>query len=443
VQRKANGASNLYGRYILSLRGTQEHFQIEALPVADHSTITLSCDGLRWDVSCNQVDAQAVSRLLPNLLDFCTAGAIATQESSGLVLVQREEDRVLLAASSIFAQPGKIAIRCLPMPKMIPTDFLFASNDQSAATKQNFAVFSQWLGVLLPHAAPGTMLFVKLDPSALWFMRFPLTSYIRFQLGEFTNFININWIVTDRSFSEVVYSRDQLRKGLGDLATLLRGTVIIVNRYAHHIKSIFGPQVIEAVEILRLFLGRLKDVQVKQEQYTLRFVIDPVAHEIMELLLDKTTRFVFADFHTVAGKWQLGDYRERGDPPEIPLGAVDFSLLKDKLQHVQLLRIFHCNSAFVFDQLSDNAPDDGAQPAAPDTTVRQLLESGAQIVEGGITTESFFEFFYSVIQLLFSTSLYFVLKSASLSDPSFGFTGAVARCNKLLRARGFDSISVS
>jgi len=122
---------------------------------------------------------------------------------------------------------------------------------------------------------------------------------------------------------------------------------------------------------------------------------------------------------------------------------VDFSPLQGKLQHVQLLRIFHCNSAFALDELNDDAPDDGTQPAAPDTIVRQLLESGAQIVEGGITTESFFEFFYSVIQLLFSTGLYFVLESASLSDPSFSLSGAIARCNKLLMARGFDPISVS
>jgi len=443
VQRKADRASNLYGRYVLSLRGTQEHFQVEALPAADHSTLTLACGGWHWNVSRDKGDKQALSRLLPNLLDFCMAGAMDSQESPGLALVQRERDQVSLATSSIFVRPGKITMRSLPMPKMIPTDFLFASKDQSAATRQSFAVFSQWLGALLPDATPGTMLFVKLSPSALWFMRFPLTSYIRFRFGEFTNFTNINWIVTDRSFSEVVYSRDQLRRSLADLVTLLRGTVIIVNRYAHHIKSIFGPQIIEAVEILGLFLGRLKDVRVGQEQYTLRFVIDPGAREIMELLLDQTTRFVFADFHTVSGKWQLGDYRENGIRPEIPLGAVDFSPLRGKLEHVQLLRIFHCNSAFVFDELSDDAPDHGAQPAAPDTIVRQLLESGAQIVEGGITTESFFEFFYSVIQLLFKTGLYFVLESTSLSDPSFSLSGAIARCNKLLRARGFDLILVS
>lgn len=441
--QKAVAGADLYGRYILSLRDTHEHFQVEALPAADHSTLTLSCGGRHWDVSCAQRDTHALSRLLPNLLDFCMAGAIDSQESPGLVLVHREGDQVLLAASSIFVRPGKIAIRCLPMPKTIPTDFLFVSKDQSAATRQSFAVFSQWLGALLPNAAPGTMLFVKLSSSALWFMRFPLTSYVRFRLGEFPNFTNINWIVTDRSFSEVVYSRDQLRKGLGDLVTLLRGTVIIVNRYAHHIKSIFGPQITEAVEILSLFLGRLKDVRVGQEQYTLRYVIDPGAQQIMELLLDQTTRFVFADFHTVSGKWQLGDYRKNGIRPEISLGAVDFGPLKGKLQHVQLLRIFHCNSAFVFNELSDNAPDEGAQPAAPDTIVRLLLESGAQIVEGGITTESFFEFFYSVVQLLLSTGLYFVLESSSLEDPSFSLSGAVARCNKLLRARGFDPISVS
>ena len=261
VQRKAGEAGNLYGRYVLRLRGTQEHFQIEVLPAADQSTITLSCCGLRWNVSCDQDDAQLLPHLLPNLLDFCMAGAMDSQESPGLVLVQREEDRVLLAASLIFAQSEKIAIRSLPIPKTIPTDFLSVYKDQSAAiaaTRQSFGVFSQWLGALLPDAVAGTMLFVKLGSSALWFMRFPLTSYIRFQLGEFTNFININWIVTDRSFSEVVHSRGQLRKGLGDLATLLRGTVIIVNRYAHHIQSIFGPQIIDAVEILNLFLSRLR-----------------------------------------------------------------------------------------------------------------------------------------------------------------------------------------
>ena len=184
-------------------------------------------------------------------------------------------------------------------------------------------------------------------------------------------------------------------------------------------------------------------MRVGREQYTLRFVIDPGAQEIMELLLDQTTRFVFADFHTVSGKWQLGDYRKNGVRPEISLGVVDFSPLQGKLQHVQLLRIFHCNSVFAFDESSNDAPGEGAQPAAPDTIVRQLLESGAQIVEGGITTESFFEFFYSVIQLLFNTGLYSVLESSSLSDPSFSLSGAIARCNELLSKRGFDPISVS
>ena len=446
VQRVSGGATDLYGQYVLGLTGTPERFHVEVLPAADSFALALSCDGWHWNVSCETDVAQVLPRLLPNLLDFCVAGAMHSQESSSLVLVQRNGDHVLLVTSSIFVQPGKIAIRRLSMPKTIPTDFLSIDKDQLVATRESFAAFSHWLGTLLPDSdLTGPMLLlVKLSPSALWFMRFPLTSYIRFHLGEFANFTNINWIVTDRSYSEVVYSRDQLRRDLSELATLLRGTVIIVNRYAHDTKRSFGSQIAEAIEILHVFLSRLKDVRVMQEQYTLRSVFNPSAQGVIELLLDRTTRFVFADFHTVSGKWQPGDHREGSAvSPGAPLEAVDLSPLRGKLHHIRLLRIFHCNSAFLFDQSSDHAPDEGAQPADRNTIVRQLLESGAQIVEGGITTESFFEFFYSVIQLLLNTGLYYVLESTSLEDPSFSLSAAVVRCNRLLMARGFDPISVS
>jgi hypothetical protein len=444
-EKTEQGSADLAGRYVFSLKGASEPFQVQVRSSADRRfPIALSCNNLEWSISCDPENCHILPRLLPSLLDSCVAGALASGELPVFLAVQDDGDFVWLATSSMSKQRGEITIKRLRSPQTVPTDFLLANaRDQEGQIKESFQIFSQWCGPLLSDLdPPDRMLFVKLALGCRWMMCFPFSSYVRFNLGEFAAFTNVNWIVTDRSFSEVMFSWALLQKGLSSLANLLQGTVIVINRYLQHMKGACGPQVEEAVEVLRLLLSSVKDVQVDGRGYTLRWVVDPSARDLENLLLDPATRFVFADMEAGGGRWQLSDCdTSTGECVAKTPEFVALESFKNKLDHIQLLRIFHCNSAFRA-RSSLSVPGGGQQPADDTTIVRHLLATGAQTVEGGMTRESFFEFFHSVAQLILCTDLYHVLQSASLGDPRFDLAAAVGRCNSLLAAVGFDPIAV-
>jgi hypothetical protein len=275
-------------------------------------------------------------------------------------------------------------------------------------------------------------LLVKLDESQLWFMRFPFTSYIHLKLGEFANYTNVSWIVTDRSFTEVVEDHLALKSLFRAAPEMLQGALIVVNRYAAHFHSpVFGKDVRNAVELLLALLRQFENVWYDNAQYSLRCLVDPSSDQLSRALLDPQTRLVMAAFEAGDGSWQLGDYMGEDIPPSRP-SFFDLAPFRGKLPHVQLLRIFHCNSVF--------QPYNGGEPADSHSIARQLLATDAEVVEGGITEESPFDFFNAVLQLIYKSDLYYILESRSLTG-LFELEAITAECDRILDRWGYDPIT--
>jgi hypothetical protein len=71
--------------------------------------------------------------------------------------------------------------------------------------------------------------------------------------------------------------------------------------------------------------------------------------------------------------------------------------------------------------------------------VSRLLDSGARIVEAGLTEESYFEFQDAVFRFFFDTPLYHTLEVKDFSG-EFALADFTARCNKFLLRNGFPEI---
>lgn len=383
--------------------------------------------GHHWPIVCDAVSLG--DSLYDVLCDACAAHLLGSHESYVFLYISLTpaHDKACIVRVPPNAW-GPITITTHPIPDYIPIDFAFATEDQREATRRSYEYFAQWSRRALTGDAPrGAILIVKLTASCRWFMRFPFNSYINYAFGEFSRYSGAQWIVSSRSLSVVIANRMKMRDNLADLEELLNGTLIILNTYHHHLISPVGDSVLRASGILESLLVALQQVQVGSESLSLRYLVNPSASCIRHELSNSRTRFVFAAFEARSGSWEIASTNTADSEPEY----FNLSQLRDRLAHVQLLRIFHCYSAF--------RPGIESEPADPDTLAGQLLGTGAQMVEGGITEESYFDFTFAVLQFLLRTNLRTALE-ARQTQGSLDLASIVASANEMLTQRGYEPI---
>jgi len=396
---------------------------------SDGKTSTAICHRDQWWPVTGDTDVMD-EPLYDALRDACAAHLLGGRESYVFVYISltASNDKACVARIPPPAF-GSITITTHTIPDYIPIDFIFATEDQPKATRLSYDSFAQWSdGALAGDAPDNAILVIKLLPSCHWFIRFPLTSYINFGFAEFSRYAGAQWIVSDRNFSTVIANRIEMRETLSDIAELVKGTLIVCNNYHHHLLSAVGDSVRSATRILDDLLTALQHVHVGSEIISLRFLINPSATRIRDELTDSRTRFVFAAFEARNGSWEIAGTDPVVSQPEF----FDLSQLRDRLAHVQLLRIFHCYSAF--------RPGVESEPADPDTLVGQLLATGAQMVEGGITEESYFDFASAVLQFLFKTSLRTALEARQIQG-RLDLASIVDSANEFLTRWGYEPVS--
>jgi hypothetical protein len=387
--------------------------------------LTWGCQS--WMVQCS--DPRDFHSARSALSDACRAHQLKSSESYCFISVQSVDSagaQVRVATIPLWSD-GPICIKRLSVPKEIPLDYVYATEDQKEATLQSYDFFLDWLGAKTSAFGSPALLVIKLDPDCLWFLRFPISSYIRFRFGAFGQYVGVQWVVTDRSFVTTVSNRVELVTGLSRAESLLEGTLVIINTYKSHLQSKTGDQLQEALSILKQLINAVQNVSIGAKVLSLRTLFNPSAEELSRGLLDGRTRFVFAAFEAGAGVWELSDSQSTADCK----GGLEFDLstLENRLLHIQLMRIFHCNSVF--------RPTEDSEPATEHTLAAQLLRTGAQFVEGGITEESYFDFVFAVCQLLFKTALRVVLEARQL-EGKIDINVLVQRCNQLLSHQGYE-----
>ena len=326
----------------------------------------------------------------------------------------------------------------------LPTDyFLTAERDKKEHATELFLLLkSKEEGLGLPDSFPfcsdglilnllrHRQLTIKVHPSELWFLLFPIDHFCRFQYGQFSSYKEVEWIVTSKSFIQNTYERFQIQKELSDIEKLLKHSVVIINTYPYFDSL---PEAREkcregtafVVEILNHFQDIEFDTEEGLEVLSLHWYLNPTKDKIFQLLRDDDIWYFFADFHVKNGMWQLGLGPSDSTSIEFSLN----SLKEDDLKHIRLMRVFHCHS--VFD------PYDSTGEAS---ITRLLLDAGALRVEGSMMDEDYFDYLCSLLYLFcHGEGLQFILMGQCL-EKGINFSDTLKRVNNFLKSCNWEII---
>jgi hypothetical protein len=340
-----------------------------------------------------------------------------------LALISSHESR---SCTLLFAQGGttEVTSLLLPMPAPEVLDEL-----QLANVEEYCAWFTDWSRRVVGALSGPRSLIIKVDNEQSWILRVPFTLFVRRLCSGFQFYESISWIVTDRSFLEVIQNRKALHNLLADSARLLKGTVVILNTYQHHLEAVDAELVASGVSAVEIILRQLQNVPFEDGCHSLRWLKNPSSNEVMQVLLSPNTRVVIAAFESGTGKWELGQ-----SSPFLARQYFDLALLKGNLQHVQLMRVFHCYS--IYDPFT--AATTGTLPADHTSIARQLLAAQAQFVEGAIMEETYLEFLAFLIQFLIFGSMEFILRGRAARG-DFAWQEVQQSLNQVLAVQEFKN----
>jgi hypothetical protein len=239
------------------------------------------------------------------------------------------------------------------------------------------------------------------------------------------------WIVTERTFCEVIQNRKDLVALLEDAESLIRGTVVVLNTYQHFREAPDAELVAAGTSTAETILAQLQDVPFPEETLSLRWLKNPSRDELTESLLNRQTRAFIANFESGEGQWELGESAMPSDGPYF-----DLAPFQDQLSHIQLMRVFHCHSLFS-PFVAATFPAIGMKPADRTTIARQLLFTQAQFVEGATMEETYLEFIAFLFQFLMCSTLSPILRGRAGSG-RFSWTQVAQVCNQILEVQEFN-----
>lgn len=348
--------------------------------------------------------------------DFCDLLLAMNDEDIEPLLVTGSRDGFVWLVSAVRTQQGEWDGMLAECPRLQNIDTRYrlrmGLDEQEEYLRPLFSSFTSWLpdGFPLRNLSDtnGAVLVARVDPEELWFLKLPISVYACSSDYRLRQYRSVEYIVTGKSFTQYLSERRETAAGLRHAGTLLRNTVIVINTYPHHLKV---DRTVRGTELLIEALSLFRDVTVDEDTLTLRWYLNPSHETIASILEDTSVSFFFADFESGRGKWEIGigprrswdgrcEQAEASEKEEY----FDFAARAYDLSHIQLMRVYHCNAAFT------PAAADGRNPADEHSIVHQLLAAGARRVEGGLTRESYFDFLHSVIGLLRSPQMLFIME---------------------------------
>ena len=282
-----------------------------------------------------------------------------------------------------------VLTRAIPSISITP---FFRGRYQRAAIEASYRQYLEWLscpGFTNHKVATRGCLFIRVEDTTRWSLRWPFVTFCELGLPGFCN-EEVQLCTSKRPLSSIAHLREQvlaLRQSPGDF---LASCVVLANDYDH-----YDDDCHRLTALLVDSLSLLADQCIDDEIVTLRWYVNAPPKLVREVLEDRRTQIIFADFEASSGGWETGTGLRRYwsgeaghevDPP----GAVDLSALD--LRHIKMLRAFHCNSAFAPQSI------DSVHPCGVDSIVGMLINLGAGLVEGGLTEESYLSFGRSVVK---------------------------------------------
>ncbi|MFX0198577.1 MAG: hypothetical protein ACFFCW_20850 [Candidatus Hodarchaeota archaeon] len=262
-------------------------------------------------------------------------------------------------------------------------------------------------------------LTIKINPSELWFLSFPIDHFCRFKYGGFSPYKEVEWIITaDKTFVQNIYERIQIRNELRDIRNFLKHSVIILNTYQFFDKEpIVKEKWREGTELVKEILSLFQDIKVDEEILSLRWHLNPGKGKVSSELLDSKTWYFFGDFHTENGKWQCGKDEWM---------SFD-SFQKGTLYHIRLMRVFHCHSIGKIDVC-------GIHPSV----VPSLLSAGAMRAEGSIMEENYLDYLCSLLSLSIQTQGLRPVLLGKCLEKKIDFNNIIKRTESFLETCGWN-----
>jgi hypothetical protein len=308
-----------------------------------------------------------------------------------------------------------------PRPENIDVQYTFGlgRNFQSTFLKRSYEELLNLLADDFPlfdkSCASNKTLAVRVSDTERWFIKYPLSVFSSYADYSFRQYKNVEYIITGKSFSKYHSEIEVINSELQNIELLLSRTVIIFNVYKHWKEDVI-KNVRQSIDALVELLGLLKDISFGEKKTTLRWYINPPGETIISLLKNKNISYIFADFESGKGKWELGAFEPNSwdgsinsRPVNKPNTYFELKSLDFELTHIRLMRVFHCYSAFKPERQMENPGDETM-------IVRQLLNLGVTRVEGGITKESVYDFLESVKNLLLVPQIKMILQLMCLKN---------------------------
>lgn len=271
--------------------------------------------------------------------------------------------------------------QCIDLEITLDTTYLkLKSTDPNHKSKieENFQWLSQEDGLNIPADFPifkykspcpcKKKLIINYGRADAEIKKLPFGYYCQLGLGNFASYEWLEFISTHKDYLTHLWEWDLIRETGKNLSTFLLHSVIIVNIY-EHLEIDSAAEYAKCLKLFEKLKNSFKRVQIGKQYACLNILINPVQDDLLPILADKNTWFVFANFHTENLQWTL------------PSKSANFykNLMTLDLSHIHLMRICHCYSFL-----------EGANGKSIGT---QLIEKGVKRVEGSVKKQSLADYF--------------------------------------------------
>ena len=388
----------------------------------------------------------------PELPDLLLAAVLGSRAEDYLWLVPRGDERAWALALTWETQ-GSCRGMLAPcsQPAHIDKSYWCCSagrdrDEREQHCRKLFLSLTSEGGLALPRDFPFTSsrlcagrprtrrLTIKVEPSLLWFLRYPVDHFCRAGYGGFAAYRETEWILTrEKGFLQNARERALIERELQDVRTFLKHAVVVLNSYGHWGRGDVAKKWQRGLEAARKVLPLLQRVHLGDETLFLRWYLNPSSAEVEAELRNPDTWYFFANFHAEEGEWRCGERVEgsSGAAPCAPTPNYVGMPKEGELSHIRLMRVFHCHSVF----------DSGADRCGP-AIVPSLLRGGAMRVEGSIEEENALDHLCSLLYLFtHSQGLAPILFGKCLESGREDFAGLCASIDAFLETCGWSAPS--
>jgi len=370
--------------------------------------VNLKYNNIIVDISCKNIDWEAF--LKSNEHEFYSLIRRFDQ-------LKYEEDYIWLIANNntffllglLWDEISNIGIGSLSRIDPFDDNNLYWRHENSNKKKNDYAIMIyENLRVELPNFFPffykcyltdkkNKVLVVKLPKASQNIRLLPFDSFSECNLGAFGRYYTTNFIISDRSFEELMIEKIQNEKLYRNHRYFISKTAIFINFYKHHyLHPDHGNEIekisLNAIEIFQSIEKCFTNVDFNGERNSLRFYFNAKPEVVLTELISPETWFFIGNFHTVPYYSEDNEILFKWALDEGENSNFYFDILNLRLVNIKKMILFHCNSG----------------KNGKESIISRLLNTGAKYVEGSIDKEDNIDYLAFLINIFLNERTLFL-----------------------------------